>query len=504
MLERRGNRFHPQASLSSRGTLGVLIGRAWRRVRRAGIKAPYTKDELELTSTLVEFLAFREDWQKVAEMASRTIVRGCGPKARVRFYRAWLEALRALDDVEGLQSLGRHMLLLRHEGADYVALACLALTHAGRRAYARTLYGHLVKNVEKKSVLVWEAMAQWLAESPSAKERAKGVEMFALQCSRAPSYFSLRSYLIASLDADSLEHAASAYNFIHEEFPLAPEPYLASARLAMSENDFTAASVTLQQLLADNPRNVEGLLALSHCFEKSGDLLAARDLLSSNEALFDCDDVDFNSTLGIVDKKLHERYGMAGHHQSAVRHLSVALRACEKMQLPQGAVHAALLALGAGVGEQIVAGASGHDETLWMLAADESVGNDLMERKDVILRAPQGVTRGQLILLTRPNPRMQGVELVCAVFEVTSPLVPDREFGWAVSARLVKTLSSPLEVELHDVRYPHRDGWGCENFARDHYARFYELPLAEASELLTLVEHDATASHATGERLRAG
>ena len=100
MFERRGNRFHPQAGLSPRGTLGVLIRRAAHRVRHAGVDAPFTKQELELTLALVELLAFGEDWSRIASVASRAIVQGAGPNARIRLYRAWAEALRADHDVD--------------------------------------------------------------------------------------------------------------------------------------------------------------------------------------------------------------------------------------------------------------------------------------------------------------------------------------------------------------------------------------------------------------------
>jgi hypothetical protein len=515
MFERRGNRFHPQTALPSKGRLGSLIASTWRSVRKAGRRGPYTREELETTARLVELLSFREDWVKVAEVASRAIVLGCGPRASLRFYRAWLEALRGTQDVEGLQALARHLLLRRAESDDYLALACMALAHAGRRAYGKVLYARLAakaprhprnqnpvkeasatradpiartgrKTERRNSALAWEAIAVWLCEAPKPEERLKGVDLLARLCAaRKQRYFTLRNYLSYSLEADELEHASAAYNAMHDRFPFAPDPYLAAARISMSENDYAAASVALQELLADNPRHPDAILALASCLERTGDLLAARDILASGADLFDADDYDFNATSGVINKKLHERYGMAAHRASAIRQLSMALRAAGRMGLPQASLHTALFELEAGVGEQALRSSSVKEsETVWMLTVEDDLADKLVSAGEVILRAPGDATVGRTILLTRPNPRVDGVEMITAVLETTSPVVPDTRYGRAIAARVVKTLSVPLEVELHDVRYPLRDAWGCENFAEGKFARFYELPMDEAMALL--------------------
>ena len=507
MFERRGNRFYPQASLSPRGTLGVLIHRAGKRVRKAGASKPYTKEELELTLAYVELLAFREDWSNIAAAASRTIVQGAGPNARTRLYRAWAEALRADADVEGLQKLARHLLAMRHEsrarGTEYVALACMAFTWAGRRSYGRACYVQvrrvLSAGAEPASALKWEAVATWLSEAPALEERLKGVELFSRLCAvRRGRYFTLRNYLNYALDSDELEHAATAYNAMNEQFPLAPEPYLASARISMAEGKWSEAAKALQELLADNPRHTEGLLGLAQCFERTGDLVAARDLLTSNQALFEIDDPDFNATLGTLNRKLYERYNMEAYRLAAVRQLSTALKGARRLKISEAPLHTALLSLGAGVGERVVgfpanpgASRANEDGTVWMLSADPTLGNALVKEGDIVLRAPETAAPGQWIFLTQPHPRHNGVELVRAVFEITSPVVPDARYGRAVSARLVKPMSVPIEVELHDVRYPALDGWGCENFANTREARFYSLPLGLAPELLVHVERAA-------------
>lgn len=507
MFERRGNRFYPQASLSPRGTLGVLIHRAGKRVRKAGATKPYTKAELELTLAYVELLAFREDWTRIATVASRAIVQGAGPNARTRLYRAWAEALRADADVDGLQKLGRHLLAMRHESREraneYVALACLAFTWAGRRTYGRACYVQVQKALragnETASALKWEAVAVWLSEAPALEERLKGVELYSRLCAlRRGRYFTLRNYLHYALDSDELEHAATAYAAMNDQFPLAPEPYLASARVSMAEGKWAEAAKALQELLADNPRHAEGLLGLAQCFERTGDLVAARDLLTSNQALFENDDPDFNATLGTLNRKLYERYAMESYRRSAVRQLSVALKGASRLKLSEAPLHTALLSLDAGVGERVVGSsgrtgttASNDDGTVWMLSADAALGEALVRDGDVVLRAPEAALPGQWIFLTRPHPRLEGVELVSAVFEITSPVVPDARYGRAVSARLVKPMSVPIEVELHDVRYPALDGWGCENFAGTREARFYSLPLGLAPDLLAHVERAA-------------
>jgi tetratricopeptide (TPR) repeat protein len=305
------------------------------------------------------------------------------------------------------------------------------------------------------------------------------------------------------LESDELEHASTAYAAIHEQFPLAPEPYLASARVAMAEGDFAAAVTALQELLADNPTHTDALLGLAQCFEATGDLVAARDLLESSAALFDVDDPDFNASLGTLNKKLFERYGMDAYRTAAVRLLSNALRGATRLGLSEAPLHLALRALDAGVGENVVASRSTlvprgagaprdeEDDVLWILAADASLGAQLVRDRDIVLRAPEDARPGQTVLLTRGHPRLDGVEMVSAAFTITSLPVPDARYGRAVSARLVKTLSVPIEVELHDVRYPVRDGWGCENFADGKHARFYGLPLGLARELLAQVNAES-------------
>lgn len=507
MFERRGNRFYPQASLSHRGTLGVLLHRAGKRVRKAGATKPYSKEELELILAYVELLAFKEQWSRIAEVASRAIVQGAGPNARTRLYRAWAEALRADADVEGLQKLARHLLAMRHESsahaADCVALACMAFTWAGRRAYGRACYVYVQRSLRSRgqpsSALKWEAVATWLSEAPALEERLKGVELFSRLCAvRRGRYFTLRNYLSYSLESDELEHAATAYNAMNEQFPLAPEPYLASARVSMAEGNWADAAKALQELLADNPQHTEGLLGLAQCFERMGDLVAARDLLTSGQELFETDDPDFNATLGTVNRKLFERYKMESYRRAAVRQLSVALRGASRLNISEAPLHTALLSLDAGVGERVVesqrftSSAHTNDEaTVWMLAAEAALGDALVKAGEVVLRAPEAAAPGQWIFLTRPHPRLDGVELISAVFEITSPVVPDARYGRAVSARLVKPMAVPIEVELHDVRYPAVDGWGCENFANTREARFYSLPIGFAPDLLAHVERAA-------------
>jgi len=68
----------------------------------------------------------------------------------------------------------------------------------------------------------------------------------------------------------------------------------------------------------------------------------------SSNSLFERNDYDFSATLGALSKRLYERYRMEEHRDEAVRAISTAISAAEKLGLSEAPLRLALTELGVG------------------------------------------------------------------------------------------------------------------------------------------------------------
>lgn len=522
MAERTGNRFYPHAGLHAQGTLSPVIAHLESQIDLTSTQQPLTATALTNHVELVNLCTFKEDWAKVIEVSSHAVLSGCGPRACVFFYRSWIEALRASHDPSGLQSVARHMLKFRNEFPELVALATMALSWAGRRAYAAATYRHLVKSTsapgQRKTVLTWEACAVFLAESPSRKTRARGVEIFARLAKRSTKqYFLCKNYLTYSLECDALEEAATAYEVLHAHFPRASEPYWGAAVLAVHGKRWGEATAVLQEMLADNPENTDALAAMAGCLEKTGDLLAARDLLTSNFWLFDDADYEYNVALGVINRRLFERYEMEAYRGAAIRHLARAAKSAVAFGVQDSPLHLALFELGAGVGEEVIkrqpvnqpvksglgietTGQSKSEQRFWLLSVDDKALGGLLRQQGGLVRCPQGLGRGDVVFLARASSNQGTLNIgaqsddfrasteIIGLLNAQSPALPDVRFGIAVNLGAMKVFESPIKVTPDTSIARCADAFGTENFAGQGRAFYNELSSSLVEKIVTGVE----------------
>jgi hypothetical protein len=134
-----------------------LRGRQW----------PLGQEESRQVLELTELYAFREEWVRVVEIASRATALGCARASQPALYRIWIRALKELGDTAALGNLASHFLVRRSESQAFAALALLALTYAGRSWTARAVFNQLAR-LESSDALVLECLSLYRRENPLA------------------------------------------------------------------------------------------------------------------------------------------------------------------------------------------------------------------------------------------------------------------------------------------------------------------------------------------------
>lgn len=512
MSERRGNRFYPHPGLSAEGTLSRAIARIERQNGLERIRRTLGAEELRSVFALVDLCAFKEDWEKIAEVASRTILEGCGRNARTRLYRAWIEALRNMHDVGGIQSLGKHLLALRGLSEDFVSLALMAFCYAGRMDHARRLF-RSVRARTVRNAPAYEACAVYLCEFSRHSGRETGLRiMERLAFRREAQYFQCRNFLVYALELDALDAAQRAFERLHARFPRCPQPYWGAAVVAVYNGAWGEAATSLQELLADNPENTDAILALARCLEMTGDLMAARELLTANAALFDYDDYEFHAAGGVLNERLFERYGMSAYRKSSVRHFAAALRIAPRLGVPEAPLHLSLKALGAGVGEQSFQVASPDPSSAqgtpkyWVLSLDDERLRGVVKQRSFIARSPTTMADGDVVFLSRivrPS-REPNAQHIVGVMSALTPSVPDCRYGCAIRMGDIQVFEMPVDVELPETSARARDAQGLENFSREGQAHFISIDRETADSILHELKTVNVDSHSKERARHAG
>ncbi|MEY4066015.1 MAG: hypothetical protein RIR26_2223, partial [Pseudomonadota bacterium] len=415
MGERRGNRYYPHASLNSQGTFNPQIGQLLERAEQAIERGNFSAGELASTLKCCELLFWKGAWDKVEDLASRTIATGCGLRGTLRLYRFWIESLRADYNFIGLKSLGKHLLSLRHSTNGFLPLSVLALSYTGERRFSGKILRSAWNQTKAKSIALVEAFSVYHAESPQRVRREKGLQYLqALNVKNKSNYFLARNYLVYALENDYLEEASRAFELVHDRFPRCPEPFWGAARLAVAQGHWSEAARVLQELVADHPDNVDALIALAGCFEKTGDLLASRDILLSSGELFYKSDYDYAATLGTVSKKLFERYGMNEYREEAIRAYSQAITAAEKLGLSEAPLrvalneiggHSSLLTESAGQKwksrQESTTAENISSPRAWILSVDDHDVVNFRRHTNLLMRSPGVVRKGDIVLVAR-------------------------------------------------------------------------------------------------------
>jgi tetratricopeptide (TPR) repeat protein len=504
MGERRGNRFYPHANLSDSGTFNPEIRHLLETTQQGLNRGNLTVGEIKAALRCCELLYWKGDWAQVEEVASQVVAAGCGYRATFRFYRLWLEALRSDYNFTGLKWLGRHLLSLRHSSAQFLPLAAMALAYTGERRFSARILKSLNAKAERKSITHVEAFAVFNAESPRRDRREKGLQYLqALNVKNKTNYFLARNYLVYALENDYLEEASRAFELIHDRFPRCPEPYWGAARLAVAQGHWSEAVRVLQELVADHPDNTDALIALASCLEKTGDLLAARDILTSSRELFEANDYDYSATLGGLNKRLYDRYGMEEYREEAIKSYAQAVSSAQKLGLSEAPLHVALGELGAPKFFAEKRSVKGRDLSgtenpaqiqgprAWILSLDDNDVGHLKKHSTLLMRCPGTVHKGDLVLVARrfgSNDWRVGQQQIVGVMGALSDVTPDARYGYAVCVGRFQELETPLDLQLGRETTALLDFYGCENFSAQSPVFFLDADPKTSEEVVRAVE----------------
>lgn len=510
MSERRGNRFYPHARLSASGTFAPEISKLLEIVEGAVARGQFSKTEVYQAIRCCELLFWKGSWDKVEEVTSQVIATGVGSRSTLRLYRMWIEALRSNYNFSGLKTLARHLLSLRHASQKFVPLAAMALAYTGERRFSSKILKTLNSTSSSRSILMIEASAVFQAESPRRELRERGLQYLqALNIKNQSNYFLARNYLIYALENDYLEEASKAFEMVHERFPRCPEPFWGAARLALAQGHWSEAACVLQELVADHPDNADALIALASCFEKNGDLLAARDILTSSSNLFDEGDYDYVAMLATVNKRLHVRYGMQEYRNEAVRCFTAAIRCAEKIGISEAPLYVALNDLGVR-SQNAPRAIRGHDGVLresdpygvspkaWILSLDDQDVSHLKKYDSLLIRSPGAVKKGDLVLVARRfgSDDWRGAEQqVVAVMSAMSDVTPDSRYGFAVCVGRFQELENPIDLNLGKETTALVDFFGCENFSAQSPVFFLDADPGTSERMVRAVEHSLRLVH---------
>jgi tetratricopeptide (TPR) repeat protein len=504
MGERRGNRFYPHANLSASGTFNPEISQLIESTGKAIAQGELAAADIRNALRCCELLFWKGAWEQVEDLASKAIATGCGFRATFRFYRFWMEALRSDYNFSGLKSLGKHLLGLRHSSKDFLPLAAMALAYTGERRFSAQILKSLRASTQRRSIAHVEAFAVYNAESPRRDRREKGLQYLqALNVRNKANYFLARNYLVYALENDYLDEASRAFELIHDRFPRCPEPFWGAARLAVAQGHWNEAVRVLQELVADHPDNTDALIALASCLEKTGDLLAARDILISSRQLFESNDYDFSATLGSVNKRLFERYGMDEYREEAIKAFSQAVSSAEKLGLSEAPLHVALGDLGAHrktsekrtknawsnkAGDTAFTDASPR---AWILSVDDHDVGNFRKHSTLLMRSPGTVHKGDLVLVARrfgSNDWRSGQQQIVGVMSAMSDVTPDARYGYAVCVGRFQELETPLDLQLGKETTALLDFFGCENFSAQSPVFFLDADPKTSEDIVKAVE----------------
>ena len=232
-------------------------------------------------------------------------------------------------------------------------------------------------------------------------------------------------------------------------------------------------------------------------------MLAARDILTSSNALFDEGDYDYVAMLATVNKRLYDRYGMQEYKDEAVRCFTLAIRSAEKIGISEAPLHVALNELGVlpQGSSRSMRGQEGHGRDsdpfgaspkAWILSVDDQDVSHLKRYDSLLLRSPGAVKKGDLVLVARRfgSDDWRGAEQqVVAVMSAMSDVTPYSRYGFAVCVGRLQALENPLDLNLGKETTAHVDFFGCDNFSAQSPVFFLDADPGTSERVVRAVEH---------------
>lgn len=373
-----------------------------------------------------------------ADLCAKKVIEAPRSKDTFFFYRLWLECLHEEHDVYGLQQLSLHLLKRRKESDRFTSLALIGLVWSGRLSFAQVVYRNLLKS-EKKGWSTLESLALTLLEHPKPEIRAKGLEKISLVAKENDAYLTARQYFVASLQALSEEHIEKSTNLLNQIHPENCETLEVNASIQCSLQQWSKAQKTLSQLLALDKNNVDGILMQSLCYEKMGDLLAAKSLLEKNRHLFDADEYEWNINMGMLHKAIHHRYEEMNSLKIAQEHLSKAYEASISLGISTAPVFFNLKSL------EKTSEVKGTTSQKWVVTLNYSQVKGLSSKQPQLINAHKDSKQGDIIFFTDSNER--NVKLY-GLTKIQSDSYFDGVAGYLCKIEPVSLLHEPIALKI--------------------------------------------------------
>lgn len=471
----------------TQGTLASRVSGLHKALNLYGRQQVLDRDEVLRLLELAELHACLGEWDRVVEITSQGIVLGCGPNSELRLYRAWIEGLKEEHDTTALHDLGRHLLGRRTESSAYAALALLSLTYAGQVWTSRAVFGQLFR-LESTNSLVQECLAIYQCESLDAGERSRGIETL-LRLSAKPvcGYFSDRATLNYALECEMSGAALNQMKRMSQRYVAAPDPYMNSALIAISEGQWQEAGDFLKPLLTMQPGHTDAVLLTARCMEMQDELSAARALLIQKADHFGSDDYEFEIGLGMVEARMFAETSDKELKLSAIEHLERALTLAPLYGMPDQPI--ATMIEGMGQSTRSARLDSSVSERYWMLSIDSAMLESMLGKGSFMVRCPVGMDKNDVVFFSaRQRSRVPGKAAVSGMFHVVSAPAYDAKFGRSICLGRTVAFDHDASIVLDSRAQSATDLFGEENFSATGRAFFYSLETSLVKEIVSQVE----------------
>lgn len=478
------NRYHPNFSLRMQpGHLEVQISKLRQSLHLNTREHEFSKSECLQLQQLVNLESCALRWENVIEVASRAIFIGCGPRLTLQLYRAWIEALFRLDNFRALRALGLHLLKQRRSSLDALALSLMSLLLSQDRKYSKVIRKY-VFNSNEKSYYRLESLAIFGMYFGSIRNKQKALQILSSLChSKKALYWTHLQALNLSRELSTSSVTAKLLERLKVRFERSPYPYWAVAKLAFDVKDYPGAVSSLQKRLFDMPNETLSLLFLADCYQKTGDLLGAADLLEQLDIIEKNLNYDVKVSLGQVYFRLWKRYNSNQFRQRSKVFLKESLQYAKAMRISQAPIKQMLDEI------SLPKNATGNmNVNVWLAICDNNLFNIFEEEMEVVLPCPSGVKKGDKVYFANflgSRKEYLHYNVLGCVDSISDATANRPREICSIFSRL--SVFPEVNLKIKNSYQLEKDLWGCENYSKNSELKFVKLEEQDVYTLERLV-----------------
>jgi hypothetical protein len=264
------------------------------------LEGPFSESTYEVVLDYLKLLFCAEEWSQLIEVSSKVIEQERVKGLKIsHFYRYWLEGLKSLDDLEGLQALTGHLLTLskdRPPSKERLDLCVLGLVWTNQKLSSKMVLQNRLREFPKEKPVEALLVYQYYfggEHDVSATDLKK---------------FSEKANFLSLVNIFNLTRSETLSQNLLENHPYYVGPYLLKSKSYLKEEKYQDALKWLNVLYQWYPQNLESIMGQAYCYHKLGDHLYCYEFLKKYESLFDENDWDYQRFRGEVCVNLYERY----------------------------------------------------------------------------------------------------------------------------------------------------------------------------------------------------